>query len=611
MAKRCYQKHKSDEALERQPTKEKLRHKTRNCKKRVKSIDRTKKLSNINREKKAIIELYRAKKFAKFYEHLKYLKDIQKNDPKLLAKSLCDISKEIDNLEIKLELLETAYSADEYDTVTLNSYGSALAQHKQFDRAFTLFDKSLEIDPNNTVTLNSYGSALAQHNQFDRAFTLFDKSLEIEPDNYITPFLYAMELEKVGKLDKAIKLLENIKLDNTIEEHYKYFLYLNLARLYYATKAKTLGDRCFNLLLDESVNRDKTLLQSAKEILRYNPYSKEAIERLKEIAKHSSEYNQAIKIMFHNMSVEEYFNQFNHLAEAEIEFKEVDEISKAIFHKIANQLFILKNRVSEYAHLDSEFADIKTKIEKISSKIDEEKSQMRRELAQIEKTDYKKLIAQISKASHDIADIVLNNLSKIKSDIDFILYDKKYRFFNELELVSNQLKINLSTMQSLKSINEPIKLNNRTFELKEIFKTFKNSLKDATIRLNIQNGSDKIYSDRDKIVEFLNELIENSIKYKTEERIEIDISSSTVESIEIEKTKHSGKFLFIEYRNSGAEIEKERKEKIFLPLYSSNRDGSGLGLFIIKKTLELMRGYIIEDGKGEVNFKIYIPYREN
>ena len=118
--------------------------------------------------------------------------------------------------------------------------------------------------------------------------------------------------------------------------------------------------------------------------MRYNPYSKDAIKKLKEIAEHSIEYKQAIKIMFHNLSIEEYFNQFNHLEVDEIKFKEMDELSKAIFHKISNQLFILKNRVTEYVNLDEKFKNLLEKIENISLKIDEKKLVMKKDLGKIE-----------------------------------------------------------------------------------------------------------------------------------------------------------------------------------------------------------------------------------
>ncbi|MEN8220191.1 MAG: hypothetical protein ABFS56_28345 [Pseudomonadota bacterium] len=62
------------------------------------------------------------------------------------------------------------------DTVTLNSYGTALANHNQPSKAFKMFDKSLAIDPDDTVTLNSYGTALANHNQPSKVFEMFKKT---------------------------------------------------------------------------------------------------------------------------------------------------------------------------------------------------------------------------------------------------------------------------------------------------------------------------------------------------------------------------------------------------------------------------------------------------
>ncbi len=294
------------------------------------------------------------------------------------------------------------------------------------------------------------------------------KSNEVNSNNLKTIFQYVVASENSGKFEKAIELLEKMKANIKLDKWQLDFIYFTLARLYYATKAKTLGDKCFDLILKDSTNKDATLLKSAKEILRYNPYSKDAIKKLKEIAEHSNEYKQAIRIMFNNLSIEEYFNQFNHLAEDEIKFKESDELSKAIFHKIANQIFILKNRVNEYINLDDNFKNILEKIENISKNIEEKKTLMKRELTQIERTDYRKLIEQISKLSHNIADIVTNNLSKIKSDIDFILYDKNFKYSHELNLILNQVNINLATIESLKSINQSIKLDNKTFKVSEI-----------------------------------------------------------------------------------------------------------------------------------------------
>jgi signal transduction histidine kinase len=42
----------------------------------------------------------------------------------------------------------------------------------------------------------------------------------------------------------------------------------------------------------------------------------------------------------------------------------------------------------------------------------------------------------------------------------------------------------------------------------------------------------------------------------------------------------------------------------------ASREGCGLGLFIIKRTLKEMNGHIIETGEQGVRFEIDIPYGE-
>ena len=60
--------------------------------------------------------------------------------------------------------------------------------------------------------------------------------------------------------------------------------------------------------------------------------------------------------------------------------------------------------------------------------------------------------------------------------------------------------------------------------------------------------------------------------------------------------------------DNGKGIAPEKKEWIFLPLKTSSEEGSGLGLFIIKRTLKEMHGHIVETGTQGAAFEIYIPY---
>ena len=60
--------------------------------------------------------------------------------------------------------------------------------------------------------------------------------------------------------------------------------------------------------------------------------------------------------------------------------------------------------------------------------------------------------------------------------------------------------------------------------------------------------------------------------------------------------------------DNGKGIPSDKKEWVFLPLKTSSEEGSGLGLFIIKRTLKEMQGYIAETGTQGAKFEIYIPY---
>ena len=76
------------------------------------------------------------------------------------------------------------------------------------------------------------------------------------------------------------------------------------------------------------------------------------------------------------------------------------------------------------------------------------------------------------------------------------------------------------------------------------------------------------------------------------------------------ENEYHGNFLQIMLFDDGKGIPKEKKNWIFLPLNTTSKQGSGLGLFIIKKTLEEMDGFIWENGVQGVRFNIFIKNKE-
>jgi len=91
------------------------------------------------------------------------------------------------------------------------------------------------------------------------------------------------------------------------------------------------------------------------------------------------------------------------------------------------------------------------------------------------------------------------------------------------------------------------------------------------------------------------------------DKIDIFIKLEIVENPKILKEKREGEYLKITYTDNGKGIKSKNKKWIFNPLNSTIKNGSGLGLFIVKKIVEKLEGRVYEDGTNGAKFNIYIP----
>ena len=140
--------------------------------------------------------------------------------------------------------------------------------------------------------------------------------------------------------------------------------------------------------------------------------------------------------------------------------------------------------------------------------------------------------------------------------------------------------------------------------LEEIWKSLFYLEKQDKIRKIIVIQKDlKFYSDLDRVKTILTNLISNAISfadfYKNTSFVKIRISS------------HSYKKVRIQILDNGQGIRPEYQDKIFQMFYKANdiKNGSGLGLYIVKEMLDKINGTIevkSEYGKGTV-FSLEIP----
>ncbi len=303
---------------------------------------------------------------------------------------------------------------------------------------------------------------------------------------------------------------------------------------------------------------------------------------------------------------------------------DTEMLNRAIYHKIANEVGILKSIAQRILYVsrgqDGLLEQVIARIEQISDELVQRRAAQQARVATIPDDDYERLIDTISQTAHDISDFVNNQLATLESQIRRIMWqlpadDPHYAQFEKL---LDQLELTQNALNDLKAINEGITIRNMRFKVKSLFEKWQTNpqIGNATIALEIYNGDAEISSDAEKIKSALNELVDNTLKHNADKAdLEIRITARDVINpprVRGRTIPGKQKYLFIEFSDNGQGVPPDKKEWIFLPLKTSAKEGrgSGLGLFIIRKTLRKMNAYIIETGTDGARFELYIPYTE-
>jgi signal transduction histidine kinase len=116
------------------------------------------------------------------------------------------------------------------------------------------------------------------------------------------------------------------------------------------------------------------------------------------------------------------------------------------------------------------------------------------------------------------------------------------------------------------------------------------------------NGTHDFYSDQNRVSIILNNLISNAIRYHN------PAADRSFVAISIEMTPEKAA---ITVADNGIGIPGDKQARVFEMFYrlSAKSNGSGLGLYIVKETVQKLDGYIqleSEDGK-ETTFTVVLP----
>jgi signal transduction histidine kinase len=203
--------------------------------------------------------------------------------------------------------------------------------------------------------------------------------------------------------------------------------------------------------------------------------------------------------------------------------------------------------------------------------------------------------------SHDlrapIASILgLTNLAKIEAEPNEInrkYFDMIDQRVKKLDIVIGDI-LRLSRSKNSEAKHEFIDFNKLVFEIIADLKFNEGA---SAIRLNyVQNPENTFYSDTAQLKIIVGNLLSNAVKYHR-----LDQADPYIEVI---FSKSKSKTIF-SIRDNGEGIPKDNHDRIFNMFFraSTQSDGTGLGLYIVKEALAKIDGEITllsEEGKGSL-----------
>jgi len=506
--------------------------------------------------------------------------------------------------------------------IALKGYGNSLTKLKRYNEAVIQYHRVLEIEPTSVNALIYYANSLADLEQYEDAIKQYRRALKISADDFIVLFNYAMALMKTQRYNAAIDIFLQIPSNKKVPENILTATYTWLGILCHQIKLENEGGKYLKLAIQYASDKDGIRIFAAQNLFSQKPFSKAGLSLLKEVAATSPHYRKAFETLKFNLDIEAFFDMFN--APSPDDFQDTRELYRAIYHKMINELFILKGILYEMevdagsnaAPITSIIQRVEAMLAELNAKRDEEKINLR----QIPEHDYQRMLELIAQTAHDISDVINNSFFRLKADILLLREETlpNSPLAQQIERIFTHIETTERALNDLKSVQEGIALHSSTFAIKDIVETWQQTPKfqNASIELNVHDGDAEFYGDLPKIRSMVNELIENAVKHNAEQtNLHIRITTQkTTNPISVESfTGENQTYLHITISDNGKGIPDEKKEWIFLPMKTTApQHGSGLGLFIIKRTVNAMGGNIAETGKfGEgTRFEIYLPWKE-
>ncbi|MFC2096437.1 PAS domain-containing sensor histidine kinase [Bacteroidota bacterium] len=210
-------------------------------------------------------------------------------------------------------------------------------------------------------------------------------------------------------------------------------------------------------------------------------------------------------------------------------------------------------------------------------------------------------ISSLSEAINETFDSTRGN----KSEISKISDDDFDDMISSLQTIENRSKGLLKFVSSYKQLTRIPKPDFAEINLVELVNhctnLLKQKIKDSKIKLELNTSTDKItcFADYDQIEQVVINLLINAIdavKEKKNPEINIDIE-------QYQTNKPS-----ITFSDNGKGIDPEEIDKIFIPFYTTKKDGSGIGLSLSRQIMQLHKGTIQVNSKFNNGTKFILKF---
>lgn len=213
------------------------------------------------------------------------------------------------------------------------------------------------------------------------------------------------------------------------------------------------------------------------------------------------------------------------------------------------------------------------------------------------------LDAFVYSASHDLK----APLSSLKGLLELMKHDdpeKAGEYISRMELSIEKLNKFIYDLVDY-SRNSKMDVQIKEIKINEKVRHLVNALQYAeegeSVIFDLQlNTPPVIFSDNFRLEVILRNLISNSIRYHDKKKNKQYI---------IVRTALKDNMLILEVIDNGIGIEPEHQEKVFDMFYRANelnKNGSGLGLFMVKEAVELLNGTISFESKVGVGTKMKV-----